>query len=176
LRIVLDTNVVLSALLWRGAPYLLLRTIRQREDIGLFSSTVLLEELADVLIRQGPAKRLSLIGQSAHQVLAHYVEAVDLVTPVAVPRTVPGDPDDDHVIAAAVAADADMIASGDRHLLSLGTHEDIRSWGLPRRWRSSPPSERRAPLPPVPQHGSGRKAPREGGHRHARAGMRAAAA
>ena len=126
LRIVLDTNVVLSALLWRGTPYRLLQTIRQHEDIKVFSSDVLLEELADVLTRPGPAKRLALLNVTARQLLADYVEAIDLVTPLATPRTVPDDPDDDHVIAAAIAAGADIIASGDRHLLGLGTHRDIR--------------------------------------------------
>ena len=47
MRIVLDTNVVLSALLWRGTPHHLLATIGQRSSIQLYSSTALLEELAD---------------------------------------------------------------------------------------------------------------------------------
>jgi putative PIN family toxin of toxin-antitoxin system len=125
LRIVLDTNVVLSALLWRGTPYRLLQIIQQREDVKIFSSDVLLDELADVLTRPGPAKRLALVNATARQLLTAYVEAVDLVTPRTTPRTVPNDPDDDHVIAAAMAASADIIASGDRHLLSLGHHQYI---------------------------------------------------
>jgi predicted nucleic acid-binding protein len=48
-RILLDTNVVMSAL-FGGKPYLL-EVIRQRGDVQLFSSTALLEELADVLAR-----------------------------------------------------------------------------------------------------------------------------
>jgi predicted nucleic acid-binding protein len=44
-RIVLDTNVVLSALLWRGIPYRLLDAIQQRSSTLLYSSTALLEEL-----------------------------------------------------------------------------------------------------------------------------------
>jgi predicted nucleic acid-binding protein len=48
-RIVLDTDVVLSALLWRGIPYRLLDAIRQRPSVQLFSSATLLEEPADVL-------------------------------------------------------------------------------------------------------------------------------
>ena len=47
------------------------------------------------------------------------------VSPLATPRVVPGDVDDDHVIAAAVAGSAEIVVSGDRHLLSLGSHQSI---------------------------------------------------
>jgi uncharacterized protein len=98
-RIVLDTNVVLSALLWRGTPYRLLDAIQQRSSTQLYSSTAL---------------------------LADYVEVIELIAPTTVPRVVPGDIDDDQVIAAAVAAQADLIVSGDRkHLLPLGSHAGI---------------------------------------------------
>lgn len=126
MRIVLDTNVVLSALLWRGTPHHLLGAMAQRSDIQLCSSTALLEELADVLTRPSATKRLALIDKAARAVLADYVEAIELVEPIAVPRVVVGDVDDDQVIAAAVAARADLIVSGDRkHLLPLGRHEGI---------------------------------------------------
>jgi len=48
------------------------------------------------------------------------------VSPSDTPRVVPGDPDDDHVIAVGVTAEADLIVSGDRHLLTLGTHRGMR--------------------------------------------------
>jgi predicted nucleic acid-binding protein len=48
------------------------------------------------------------------------------VTPTVIPRAVPGDQDDDQVIAAAIAAGADIVVSGDRHLLSLGVYETVR--------------------------------------------------
>ena len=124
-RIVLDTNVVMSALLWRGKPYQLLQAIRERSDVQIYSSAVLLQELADVLTRPSATKRLALIGKTVHDVLADYVEAVELVEPAAVPRVVPGDADDDHVIAAAVAAGAALIVSGDSDLLSMGSHQGI---------------------------------------------------
>ena len=126
MRIVLDTNVVLSGLLWRGAPHDLLVTIGQRSSIHLYSSPALLEELADVLARPSATKRLALIDRSAHDVLADYVEAVELVEMANVPRVVGGDIDDDQVIAAAVAARADLLVSGDRkHLLPLDSHQGI---------------------------------------------------
>ena len=126
MRIVLDTNVVLSALLWRGAPHDLLVSIGQRSSIHLYSSSALLEELADVLARPSATKRLAFIDRSAHEVLTDYVEAVELVEMASRPRVVGGDIDDDHVIAAAVAARADLLVSGDRkHLLPLDSHQGI---------------------------------------------------
>jgi hypothetical protein len=64
-RIVLDTNVVLSALLWRGTPYRLLEAIRQRERLALFTSAALVEELAEVLLRPIPMRCLAFIGPCA---------------------------------------------------------------------------------------------------------------
>jgi uncharacterized protein len=125
-RIVLDTNVVFSALLWRGTPFRLLEAIRQRSNTQLYSSTALLEELTDVLTRPSATKRLALIEKTAATVLADYVEVIELVAPTTIPRVVPGDIDDDQVIAAAVDAQADLIVSGDRkHLLPLGSHAGI---------------------------------------------------
>ncbi len=104
----------------------MLAAIAQRSNIQLYSSTALLEELAHVLTRPSATKRLTLIDKTARAVLADYVEAIELVEPVSVPRVVVGDVDDDQVIAAAVAARADLIVSGDRkHLLPLGRHEGI---------------------------------------------------
>lgn len=111
MRSVLDTNVVLSALLWRGTPHHLLAAIGQRSSILFCSSTAMLEELADVLTRPSATKRRALIGRSAREVLADYVEAIELVEPASVPRVVAGDVDDDQVIATAVAARADLIGS-----------------------------------------------------------------
>jgi len=125
-RIVLDTNVVLSALLWRGTPHHLLIAIARSPSIQLHGSTAMLEELTDVLARPSATRRLGLIGKSAREVLADYIDAITLVEPAIVPRVVIGDVDDDQVIAAAVAARADLIVSGDRkHLLSLGSHQGI---------------------------------------------------
>jgi uncharacterized protein len=124
-RIVLDTNVALSALLWHGTPYRLLQAIRQRQRAQLFASAALLRELGEVLTRRACLKRLAILGRAAHEVLADYSDAVELVTPLSTPPVVAADRDDDHVIAAAVAAQVDFLVSGDRHLLDLGSHQNI---------------------------------------------------
>jgi uncharacterized protein len=125
-RIVLDTNVALSALLWRGTPYELLRAIRRHEHVQLYASAALLAELGEVLGRPLMARRIALLRRAAHEVLADYIDAVELVTPLATPSVVPADPDDDQVIAAAVASEADFLVSGARHLLTLGSHGNTR--------------------------------------------------
>jgi uncharacterized protein len=124
-RIVLDTNVVISALLWRGTPHQLLGALATHPTTQLFSSPKLLEELSNVLSRPGASKQLAIVGKSARDVLADYLEVVELVEPVDLPR-IARDPDDDHVLACALAARADVIVSGDRDLLDLGTYQSIQ--------------------------------------------------
>jgi putative PIN family toxin of toxin-antitoxin system len=115
----------MSALLWRGKPYQLLEAIRQRDDVQLYASPMLLEELADVLSRPSATKRLAIMGKAVREVLADYLAAVELIEPAEVPRVVPADADDDHVIAAAVVSGASLIVSGDADLLSMGRHQRI---------------------------------------------------
>lgn len=78
-----------------------------------------------MLTRPSATKRLAVIGKSSREVLADYVEAVEVVEPEHVPRVVPDDADDDQVIAAALAAGADCIVSGDADLLSMESHQGI---------------------------------------------------
>ena len=57
--------------------------------------------------------------------VAQYEALVTLVSPTHTPRVVAHDPDDDHVIASAVAANAKSIVSGDKHLLSIKSYQNI---------------------------------------------------
>jgi uncharacterized protein len=59
MRVVIDTNVAVSALLWRGPPRQLLDQIIEEPKIELYSSSALLRELSDVLNRPNFAQRLS---------------------------------------------------------------------------------------------------------------------
>lgn len=126
MRAVLDTNVVVSALLWSGPPYRLLQAAVDG-DLELFSSPVLLQELRDVLGRPHLADRLLKQRESLDDAVALYAAMIVLAEPNEVPRSVPRDPDDDHVVALAVSSQAELIVSGDRHLHELGpTYRGIR--------------------------------------------------
>lgn len=125
LRLVLDTNVVVAGLLWNGPPRRLLQAAIDGE-VELFSSAVLLDELAHTLGYLKFTKRIESFGTSIAALVAQYTALVSLVAPASVPRVVANDADDDHVIAAAVAARAELIVTGDRkHLLPIGTHQGI---------------------------------------------------
>lgn len=124
-RIVIDTNVVLAGLLWRGPPHLLLSQVGQNPGMQLFSSQALLDELADVLTRPSPTKRLNQINLTAHAVLADYVRAVTVLQAPPLPQPVCRDPDDDEVLALALLAQADVIVSGDNDLLVLQSFKGI---------------------------------------------------
>jgi putative PIN family toxin of toxin-antitoxin system len=52
--------------------------------------------------------------------------AATMVYPTVTPRAVKNDPNDDHIVACAVAAEADAIITGDKHLLSMGEYEGIK--------------------------------------------------
>jgi putative PIN family toxin of toxin-antitoxin system len=125
LRLVLDTNIVVAALLWSGPPRRLIEAAIAGE-VELFSSPVLLDELAHTLGYAKFAARIENFGTRIAALVAQYTALVSLVAPASVPRVVANDADDDHVIAAAVAARAELIVTGDRkHLLPIGSHEGI---------------------------------------------------
>lgn len=124
MRLVLDTNIVASGLLWNGTPAQLIESARVNE-IEVFTSRVLLAELARVLQRPKFAKAIAASGLPFDELVLGYAELAMLVTLVPIPATVPNDPDDDHVLACAIAAEAELIVSGDSDLLTLKMFREI---------------------------------------------------
>lgn len=76
--------------------------------------------------RERFAKRIRAARLSAAELVADYARLAKLVIPAVITPTVPGDPDDDQVIACALAADAELIVSGDAHLLNLKRYQSMR--------------------------------------------------
>jgi putative PIN family toxin of toxin-antitoxin system len=116
--------LVVSGLLYFGTPKLLIDMARAGA-IELFTSAVLVQELRNVLGRSKFARRFQRRGVSPDDGVADYAALAHLVQPAPLAVPVSADPDDDAVLACAVAANADVIVSGDRHLLALGSYQGI---------------------------------------------------
>lgn len=124
-RLVADTNIVVSALLWRGAPHRLFEAI-ETGGVTFFSSRALLDELASVLPRRKLARAVQATGKSVETLLSEYEDLAQFVQSRRLRRPVGRDPDDDAVIACALAARADLIVSGDKDLLVLKAYRGVR--------------------------------------------------
>jgi putative PIN family toxin of toxin-antitoxin system len=122
MRIVVDTNLLVSGVISAGLPRDLVNAAKAGE-FELCTSEVLLAELLDVIGRGKFAARLAQ-AQLTPQGIVDDLRALALVvSPASVPPVVLTDPDDDHVLAAALTGAADLIASGDkRDLLPLGSY------------------------------------------------------
>ena len=125
MRVVVDTNTVVSALLWRGSPYRLFQAVND-DRVSLYTSRVLLDEFEDVLSRRKFVKAIRTANETLASLIQHYQELAHLVRTRPLTVRLSRDSDDDHVIACALAANASLIVSGDRDLLDLKTYKEIR--------------------------------------------------
>lgn len=125
MRIVIDTNIAISGLLWPGPPRRLIE-LAHSPALTLCTSRLLLVELAEVIARPKFGQRLRAADISASGFVQDFARLAEIVEPAVLSEPVSRDPDDDVVLATALAAKAKLIVSGDRDLLDLGSVRDIR--------------------------------------------------
>jgi len=119
-RIVLDTNVLISGILFGGKPRRVLDLVISG-SLGCTLSIAILDELRDVLERPKfgfPADVCLHLTEELHGVC-------DIITPSVRIDAIRSDPDDNRILECAVEAHAHYIVSGDPHLLDLGKFEKI---------------------------------------------------
>ncbi len=125
MRITADTNTVISALLWKGNPRKIFDAARDG-IVELYTTADLIAELEGVLTRERFKKHLGTANVSVRELVDGYAALSEIVEPASIEAVVLRDPDDDAVIACAVAAESEAIVSGDDDLLSLGKYRSIR--------------------------------------------------
>ena len=124
MRVVIDTNIWVSGLLWRGSPWELVR-LAETGRIELCLSPAMLTELFETLAHSKFQPRLAQLGLT-HTDLMIYAANLASVFDVAEGNViVAADPDDDIFLRCAVTAGAAVIVSGDHHLLDLGRYAGI---------------------------------------------------
>ena len=125
MRVLVDTNLLVSGVISAGLPRRLIDSAKAGE-FELRTSEALLAELLDVFLRAKFAARRAQAGLTPEGIVGDLRRQAVVVSPADLPRLGPTDTDPDHVLAAARAGAADLIASGDkRDLLPLGSYEGI---------------------------------------------------
>ena len=111
MRVLADTNVLISALLWPGSkPSAALLHAARHHELVLCDRNIV--ELREVLRRKAP--------EAMADVEVFLAElAFDLVVAPEYPEKLIADPKDQPILNAAIAAGVDIIITGDRHFLSL---------------------------------------------------------
>jgi putative PIN family toxin of toxin-antitoxin system len=122
IKVVADTNIVVSGLLFGGTPGKLISLWKKKRIIP-FTCKEMTDELLRVLAY--PKFRLSEqeIEYMFYQEVMPYVEKVEIVHGEVI---VQNDPSDDIFIRCAMAAEVKIVISGDRHLLSLKSYKGIK--------------------------------------------------
>ena len=147
LRIVVDTNILVSAALKRrGNPDALLRRWIDG-DFLIVTSPAAIAELSDVLNRPRIREKYRLTDQDIRDLVRQFSRQAILVPGTSISGIVVADPRDDMFVSCAAEGRARYIISGDNHLLALRCYERIRIRTVSRflhtlerlaRWRSLP--------------------------------------
>lgn len=136
MKLILDTNTLVSALGWEGPPAHILRACRAGQ-FSLLTSPPLLEELTRVLTY--PKLRAIAEHPELPQILEWLYAPERIVYPRRTIKVITKDPSDNHVLEVAIEGHVEAVISGDEHLLALKEFEGIpiltaaafcRRWGL----------------------------------------------
>jgi putative PIN family toxin of toxin-antitoxin system len=120
MRIVCDTNVLISGTLFKGHSRTILRSAAQGRIENCISPQML-REVEEVLQRP----KFHLSSPEIGGIIELYQQSFTVVAPRLRVRAVPDDPDDDAVLEAALEAQAPWVVSGDHHLRNLRRWRDI---------------------------------------------------
>ncbi len=118
-RVVVDTNVLVSAFLTDGKPRKLLLELLKNHTVIL--SSQMLAELVDVLSRD----KFAATSSQVEKFISILLQEAMIVSADCIFKVILEDPDDDIVLCTALNGKADYIVSGDKHLASLKKFDKI---------------------------------------------------
>ena len=119
-RIVVDTNVMISAVFFKGKPDVILDAWRAGK-LEIILSQEIIEEYSEVLERL--SNKYPAINTSG--ILSMFTTGCRMVEPEVIDKQICEDPDDDKFIAAAIGGETEIVVSGDKHLLDVDGYSGI---------------------------------------------------
>ena len=125
LKVVVDTNQFVSALISKKGPSAHLLDLWREQYFILVTSPEIIAEIKKVLEYPHICKKYKLTKADIQSLLILIEHEAVVCSPLATVHIIKDDPDDDKFLACALAAKAEYIISGDGHLLSLGSYGAI---------------------------------------------------
>lgn len=119
MRIVLDSNIYIAALLAKGLASDILK-LSEKGEIEIFTSEEILDEVKDKLVSKGKLEEIFV-----EQLLLELKNSIGIVKPKIRLNVVKEDVDDNKIIECAVESGANLIVSMDRHLIKLKSYKGI---------------------------------------------------
>jgi len=119
-RVVIDTNIYISAIFWGGKPREVVNLGRNAR-ILIFTSFEIQEEIESKL-----KTKFGIDEKEVAQILLDYSMFTLPIKPLHRAKVVHADPDDNEFIECALTSKAGYIVSGDKHLLNLKNYQDIQ--------------------------------------------------
>ena len=127
LRVVLDTNVLVSGLFGiKNFPSSQILTAIRSQKIILVTSPIILEEVGDVLSRKRIVKLTKMSEQEREDFIKKLIERSDVTAGKQFSQSVGRDTKDDKFLACAYEAKADYLVTGDADLLILREYKGIK--------------------------------------------------
>ncbi|PIP67336.1 MAG: putative toxin-antitoxin system toxin component, PIN family [Parcubacteria group bacterium CG11_big_fil_rev_8_21_14_0_20_41_14] len=124
MRVVFDTNILISALLFKGKLEILHHFIKQGICVPCFTLSTL-DEFKDVISRDKFKENLDEYGYNPDDVVKSIQNKGLIYTEQEIEKVIHQDPKDDKFLACAVVSQACFIVSGDKHLLDLKSYNNI---------------------------------------------------
>ena len=125
MRIVIDTNVFISATFWKGDSFRILKKV-ENQEISLILSQEIIEEYREVLNYEEIQSKVKIKELEANFILGELIAISLIVSPIVQHNLVKADPDDNKFIDAGIEGNADYIVSQDKDLLNLKEFQSIK--------------------------------------------------
>ena len=125
LSAVFDTNVLISGILWRGIPFQLLRWA-EGGTLIIYTSLEIMAEIHRVLNYPKFEQYIDKQKASSGELFAKIASLCTIIQVDQIVKSVCSDADDEKFLSCALAANVEVLVSGDRHLLDLKQYKSVR--------------------------------------------------